>query len=311
MKNINFFCMTATPFDKHGDIDEHAFRQLLHRIIDAKLGVYVGSGGSGEGHALSHSEIKKLYEIAVDECKGKIPVHANPPEQHTARSTIDHAKLAVDAGIEVVHMYTLAGWHGMKPTDEELLAYFDEVFSKIKHPIAFAVNHSMGYIPKVSVVAKICKKYSQIVTVKLTGVPDTYQIDLMDLLPQGQSFHVLVPASVTGLLLGADGVFGSESNFIPNTFRSYLDAYLNNNQAQMSITYAHLRRCGQFVNKWGPSNPRWLKMGMKILKLPGGEWGPRSPYKIPDQNELNKFTEGLLKLNIPEINVQAKKAGLL
>lgn len=311
MSVINFFCMTATPFTRSGGIDEDAFRRLLGRLVDAKLGVYVGSGGSGEGHALTHGELRRLYEIAVEECKGRVPVHANPPEQHTARATIDHARLAVEAGIEVVHMYTLAGWHGMKPTDAELFGYVDEVFAEIRHPIAFAVNHSMGYIPRPSVVAQICRKYPQIVTVKLTGVPDTYQIDLMDALGKDTSFHVLVPASVTGLMLGADGVFGSESNFIPRTFRSYLDYYQSGNSGEMATAYAHLRRCGQFVNRWGPSNPRWLKMGMKVLKLPGGEAGPRPPYRLPDDDELQRFTEGLLKLGIPEIDEQARKVGLL
>ncbi len=311
MSPITFFCMSATPFDKTGAIDEAAFRVMMQTLIDAKLGVYVGSGGSGEGHALLPHEARRLYQIAVEECKGKVPVHANPPEQHTAPNTIAHAKLAIEAGIEVVHMYTLAGWHGMKPTDAELISYFDQVFKEIKHPIAFAVNHSMGYIPKPSVVAQIVKKYPQIVTVKLTGVPDTYQIDLRDMLGEKTSFHVLVPASVTGLLLGADGVFGSESNLMPKTYRRYLDSYLSGNTKEMADVYAQLRRCGQYVNKWGPSNPRWLKIAMKVLKLPGGETGPRAPYELPDAAELKRFADGLIKLGIPEINDQARRAGLM
>ena len=310
MSHVTFFCMTATPFDHTGAIDEGAFRALLHRLIDARLGVYVGSGGSGEGHALSHQELRRLYQIAVEECRGKVPVHANPPEQHTAPSTIAHARLAVEAGIEVIHMYTLAGWHGMKPTDAELIAYVDDVFKEIKHPIAFAMNHTMGYIPKPSLVARICKKHAQVVTVKLTGVPDTYQIALRDELGDKMSFHVLVPASVTGLLLGADGVFGSESNLMPQTYRRYLDSYEAGNFKDVADVYAQLRRCGDYVNKWGPSNPRWLKMAMKVLKLPGGEHGPRGPYLLPEQDELERFSAGLLKLGIPEINERARSVGL-
>ena len=65
------------------------------------------------------------------------------------------------------------------------------------------------------------------------------------------------------------------------------------------------------VGKWGPSNPRWLKIAMKVLKLPGGEAGPRAPYRLPDQDELQRFADGLVKLGIPEINEQARRAGLI
>jgi 4-hydroxy-tetrahydrodipicolinate synthase len=301
--------MTATPFTKGGAIDEDAFRLLLRRLVDAKLGIYVGSGGSGEGHALSNGELRRLYELAVEECKGRVPVHANPPERHTVASTCEQLRVAEEAGIEVVHLYTLAGWHGMKPTDEELAAYFDEVFAEIHCPIALAVNPTMGYTPKPSVIAQICRRHRQVFTVKLTSVPDTYQIQLRDALGDDMSFHVQVPAAMTGLLLGADGVFGSESNFAPKTFRRMLDCYEAKDFQELAIVYAQLRRLGHHVTQWGPSNPRWLKMGMKVLKLPGWEGGLRDPYRMPGEDQLKRFADGLAALDIPEITEQLRMAG--
>ena len=66
-------------------IDEEAFRIWLQRFVQNKIGVYLGSGGGGESHALTWPELQRIYEIGVEECKGKIPVYANPPEQYTAR----------------------------------------------------------------------------------------------------------------------------------------------------------------------------------------------------------------------------------
>jgi 4-hydroxy-tetrahydrodipicolinate synthase len=310
MSKTTFFCMVATPFTKTGAVDEAAFRQLLARLIDSRLGIYVGSGGSGEGHALRPDELRRIYEIAVEEARGRVPVHANPPEQHTARGTRDQVRIAAEAGIEVVHMYTLAGWHGMKPTDSELLSYFEDVFAEIKCPIALAVNPTMGYTPKASLVAEVCRKYPQIVTIKLTSVPDTYHIELRDALGSEMSFHVTVVNSMVGMMLGADGVFGSESNFIPRTYRRYQELFEAKSFDEMAVVYAQIRRLGQHVTKWGPSNPRWLKMGMKLLKLPGWEGGLREPYRMPGDDELKKYADGLLKLGIPEIDELAAKAGL-
>ena len=46
-------CRNATTFTKSKELDEEAFRKFLQRLVDAKLGVYLASGGSGEGHDLS------------------------------------------------------------------------------------------------------------------------------------------------------------------------------------------------------------------------------------------------------------------
>ena len=115
MADLKMFCMSVTPFNTKGELDEEALRKLMRRLIDANLGVLLGSGGEGEGHALESDEARRLYEIGVEECKGKVPVYANLPEEMTARATIQRAQVAVDAGMEVVHFYTLEGRHGMKP----------------------------------------------------------------------------------------------------------------------------------------------------------------------------------------------------
>ncbi|MEJ0097567.1 MAG: hypothetical protein WDM84_06040 [Bauldia sp.] len=71
-----------------------------------------------------------------------------------------------------------------------------------------------------------------------------------------------------------------------------------------------MKRAYQHLTKWAPAGARWIKMGMKVLKLPGGEGGLRRPYLMPPEDELRKFTDGLLRLGIPEVDEMAKKAGL-
>jgi hypothetical protein len=51
-------------------------------------------------------------------------------------------------------------------------------------------------------------------------------------------------------------------------------------------------------------------MAMKILRLPGGEGGLREPYLMLPPEEIQKFTDGLLRLRIPQIQEQARAAGL-
>ena len=310
MTDPTFFCMSATPFTPSGALDEPMLRTFLRRIIPHNLGLYLCSGGSGEGHALTHDEMRRVYEIGVEECRGKVPFHANPPERHTVKETITLAKIAMDAGIEVIHMYTLAGWHGMKPTPNELDLYYDEVLDKIQHPVAIAVNHSMGYIPKASQMAAIANRHPQVVAVKLTGVQDTYLIDVQDLIKRKMSYYVQPQGSMNAFALGADGVFGSESNIIPRTYAAYRDCWNKGDIKGAGEAYRAVRKFNDFVNRWGPSNPRWLKMAMRVLKLPGGAGAIREPYRMPAEADLKKYGEGFVAMNIPELNEICREAGL-
>src|SRR6185369_13609131 len=120
MLQPDFYTMCATTFAPGGSFDETAMRLYLRRQIAARLGVYLRSGGNGETHAMSPDELLRLYVVGVEECRGKVPVHANLPEEHTAEQTVAQARIAIAAGIEALHLYTVEGRHGYHPTEAEL-----------------------------------------------------------------------------------------------------------------------------------------------------------------------------------------------
>jgi 4-hydroxy-tetrahydrodipicolinate synthase len=109
MSNLELLCRNATVFAEDGSIDEAAYRQLLHRLVDAKIGVYLASAGSGESGAMTHDELRRVYRIGVEVCKGKVAVNGNPPEQPTVRETLHHINLAIAEGVEIVNIYGPAG----------------------------------------------------------------------------------------------------------------------------------------------------------------------------------------------------------
>src|SRR5216683_6153727 len=112
MRDINHVLRSTTTFAKDGAFDPGAFREYLGRFVDAGHGVYLASGGSGEGHALTWEELRQVYRVGVGVCKGKVPVLSNQPEQYTARATIEHAHLAIEAGVDAVNIYGPVGSHG-------------------------------------------------------------------------------------------------------------------------------------------------------------------------------------------------------
>jgi 4-hydroxy-tetrahydrodipicolinate synthase len=310
MKPLMNFCRVATTFAPTGEFDEDAYRQYLQRFIDAKTGVYLGSGGIGEGHTLSWEELRRVYRVGVETCKGKIPVYANVMEQLTARDVIKYAQLAVESGVEAVNFYMAEGRHEFKPTDAEMTRWLDTVLSAIKHPTALAAQPVVGYAVKAEILADACRRHRHVVALNLTGVPDSFFLRLRELIDHDMRYYVQITGSLNMLVCGADGILGGDMNIIPGTYRNYIDLYAAGRLEELGKVYADIKRYLAFTARWNPAPTRWIKMAMKVLKLPGGEGGIREPYLIPDADELAEFTQGLLRLRIPEIEKQAIAAGL-
>lgn len=305
----DFFTMCASIFSAQGGLDEAGFRGYLQRQIDARLGVYLGSGGNGETHAMTPDELHRMYRLGVEAGHGKVPVHANLPEETTADATIAQARIAVDAGVEALHLYTVEGRHGYRPTDRELIGYFDDVLSVITHPVIIAVNPTMGYIPRPGVIATIINRHKTIIGARLSSQPQIYLIDLQDMVNREIAYHwQLGSGAFDPLALGAT-LFAAEANIIPQTFRKLIDLHEAGRIAEAGRVLADIRRFNRLIMQWGPC-ARWIKACMRILKIPGWEGGLRKPYLMPPEDELRTFADALLRLRIPEIDTMARAAGL-
>src|SRR5215813_9051446 len=105
VKNLELMCRSITAFKPNGDFDEEGQRLFCRRMIASKITLFPASGGSGQGQTLTHEELTRLYKITVEECKGKVPVHANLPNECTAKFTIEQAKIAIAAGVDSVNIY--------------------------------------------------------------------------------------------------------------------------------------------------------------------------------------------------------------
>jgi dihydrodipicolinate synthase/N-acetylneuraminate lyase len=307
--NVNLVVRTATTFAPSGEFDAEAFAGYLQRFISAGLVVYVASGGSGEGCALTFDELRQVYETAVAACRGQVTVAANIPDQVTALASIEHAKFAAGFGVDYVQIYGPGQAHGYKANSTEYLAYFDQVLSEVTTPVALSPNPTVCSAEP-WVIAQIANKYSQVIGVNLTGIyDDLYVINLCDRLERDVFVNADWIGSLNTLGVGATGLHASQANFLPATFRRYLDAYNAGDMTELHRVYADLRRATQYINQWQAWSPRFHKMVMKAFRLPGAEGGVRPPFVAYDDAELERFVTGALELGIAEINDMARAAG--
>ena len=59
-RELTMFTMSVTPFHPDGSVDKEALTVHLRRLIDGNNGIYVLSGGTGEGHVLSPKDAALL-----------------------------------------------------------------------------------------------------------------------------------------------------------------------------------------------------------------------------------------------------------
>ena len=297
--------MAATPFAANGQVDEPALRALLQHLVAANVGVYLGSGGAGEGHALTHAELRRVYEIGVAECRGRVPVHANPPEPRTASAMLELARHAVAANVDVVQLYPLDAGHAMRPTAAEQRAYYHELLDAIDHPVALSVHVYAGYMAPVALLSELCNAYSQVVAINVIGAPLPYFVELKDAVGSRVALNVRLANAIEGLAMGAQGFLAAEPNIVPLLCRSIVDRLAARDLAGAGDALAQLVRFATVVNRWAPSTARWVKMAMKVLDLPGGRGGLRKPYLMPPAAELNEMATSISKLRIAELEDKA------
>jgi 4-hydroxy-tetrahydrodipicolinate synthase len=291
--------MMATPFQEDGSLDEVAVRTNVERLADARQGVYLGSGGAGEGHVLSRQELRRLYDIGVQAAKGRVTVCANPRESRTAADMYAVAKEAVAAGVDMVQLYQLDGGHGMIPTQLEQAQYFNELLPELNHPVAISIHALAGYRPTVKFVQDLCSRYPQIEAINLMHASTSNFVELRDALPERIRIYTIVTNMIQILALGADGVLMAENNIIPNICQRTLEAYEAGDIAALSEGMLTIQRFDNIVNRWMPSTARWVKMAMKVLGLGNGVL--RLPYLLPPQEELDKMAAGFEALKIRQL----------
>jgi 4-hydroxy-tetrahydrodipicolinate synthase len=309
-RDLTMFTMSVTPFHPDGSVDEEALRIHLLRLVDGRNGIYVLSGGTGEGHVLTPRDARQICEIAVEVAKGKVPVYANPRESRSARDVLEYAREAVAAGIDVVQIYQLDGGHGMKPTLPEQEAYWRAVLDAIDHPVAISIHPGAGFLAPPSLLASLCEQYPRLQVINVVGLPLSYVTEVREAVPQHIKLYGHISNIAQVLALGCAGALQAEGNIIPKTCRGILDAYLDGDMDKLAEHAQFVQKFANIVNQWAPSTARWLKMAMKVLGMGNGVLRP--PYLMPDEAEQRRMATAFQKLRLREVEgIEPAMAGSL
>jgi len=151
-----------TPFTDDSLNEDNYIKLIDYHLKNGTNGVVPG-GTTGESPTLSHNEHKKIIEIAVKECKSKIPVIAGTGSNSTDEA-VDLSKFAEKAGSDALLIVTP---YYNKPTQEGLYQHYKKINDNVGIPII------IYNIPSRSVIDMSVETMTRLYELKnITGVKD-------------------------------------------------------------------------------------------------------------------------------------------
>tara|TARA_B100001093_G_scaffold86752_1_gene78554 strand:+ start:2608 stop:3477 length:870 start_codon:yes stop_codon:yes gene_type:complete len=119
-----------TPF-KNDKLDDENYTNLIQHHIENGTNGIVPGGTTGESPTLTHNEHKKIIDLAVKECKGKIPVIAGTGSNSTVEA-VELSKYAENSGADGLLVVTP---YYNKPTQEGLYQHYKKINDNVGIPI--------------------------------------------------------------------------------------------------------------------------------------------------------------------------------
>ena len=212
-----------TPFDGE-NLSEDTYIKLIHYHLDNGTNGVVPGGTTGESPTLSHNEHKKIIEIAVKECKGKIPVIAGTGSNSTEEA-IELSKFAEKAGSDALLVVTP---YYNKPTQEGLYQHYKKINDNVGIPIV------IYNIPSRSVIDMSVDTMAKLYELKnITGVKDaTGDLNRVDqqLKKMGKDFIQLTGNDDNALEFnkrGGNGAIGVTANVAAKLAADFQTACMN------------------------------------------------------------------------------------
>jgi 4-hydroxy-tetrahydrodipicolinate synthase len=257
-------CGTAlvTPFTAQGAVDEAAVRRLARRQIEAGVHFLVPCGTTGEAPTLSDEERRRVVQMVVEECAGRIPVLAGAGGYDT-REVVASARTMQEAGAD--GLLSVTPYYN-KPTPDGLFRHYEAIASATSLPIVVynvpgrtgcnvlpATLERLAALPSVIGVKEASGQMTQICEVLRTLPPEFLVLSGDDAL------------TLPAMAVGARGIISVASNEAPADMARMVEAAERNDFA--AARDIHARLLPLMLANFAESNPGPVKAAMASLGL--------------------------------------------
>lgn len=281
-----------TPFNSNEQVDIPLFKTLVERLVVAGSHGIAPLGSTGVLPYLTDAEKESITEATIEQVAGRVPTLVGVSNLTTER-TIYHAQFAEKAGATAVMIIPMSYW---KLTDDEIVAHYDKVASKINIPIMAYNNPATGGVDMSTTLLKRLLEIPNVTMIKeSTGDVQRMHTLKKELGEDVAFYNGSNPLALAAFAAGATGWCTAASNLIPELNLSlYEMIQLNDIHAAQKMFLDQLDLLKFIVAK---GLPRAIKSGLEILGVQGGELrSPLRPLSTADQQQLAKILENVAAL---------------
>jgi len=269
-----------TAFDKKGEFEPVAQREIVNFLVDKVQGFYP-CGTYGSGPLMTAEERKRVAEVVIDEVNGRVPVILHVGGCST-RSVVDLAKHAESAGADAVAAVPPI-YYGFG--DAAVIRHFKAMVDAVSIPV-FIYNN-----PKATGVTVKGKLLATLAELGVAGIKDSsFEIitfwDLMwsvkkpGFIPVIGTEALILPA----VSMGAQAAVCGLANAIPEPVVELFEAVSNGEMERGAVLQEKVSKM-RAVMHLAPTLP----MIQAVLREQGVNVGhPRLPFVFPDRSLVDQ-----------------------
>lgn len=284
-----------TPLTAEEKFNEKAMRKLINYLIDGGVhGLFI-TGTTGEFYGLTPEEKREIFQVTMDETKGRVPVYAGT-NGITTRESVMLTQLAEECKIDAVSVLTPMF---VTPNQDQIFKHYKDIAASTSLPVILYNNPpKTGVNITPATVAKLAE-ISNIVSIKDSSGDLTLTADYIRLTQGRDDFSVLMGRDTLiygALLYGATGSIASCANVAPRLCVDIYEKYMAGDLAgslKAQFALAPLRAAftiGTF--------PAVIKESLVLMGIEAGPcMEPAGPMTHSEREQLSKvlIEMGLLK----------------
>jgi len=287
---------TITPFDEAGRLDVPAIEDMVERIASQGVSLNIGTASPCEGHALSLAETELFFETVARVTAGRVPICAMGVEPRTDGQLQPIIRLAEQAKLDTMQLYTVDPGHAQQLNESEHERYFATLLDSMTIPGTISTHAFNGLVP-LPVLARLLDRYPNISAIHCTSEVN-YLYRLLDIVDD--RCEVLVGGPMQALsvhALGGQGFLSSEGILAPVLLGQTQQAIRDGDLVAAEAYYRQM--IGLFsLNIWPGASLRYIKAAMRVLGLPGSYTRP--PFAALDPTAAAALPGMLRALALPE-----------
>ncbi len=215
----------ATPLLPSGDIavDEAGLRRLVDYLVRGGVHGLFATGSQGESFSLTADEKRRVWEIVVDEARGRVPVYAGTGDI-TTRESIRLTQTAEKVGVDAVSVITPSF---ISPSRDELIEHYRQIAASTHLPVLLYTNPARTGINLAPGMVAQLAKTENIVGIKDSSGDLTQATEYLRLC--GSGFAVLVGRDTLIYALlqcGGQGAIAASATVAPRIAADIYDSFV-------------------------------------------------------------------------------------